>query len=108
MTLEHAYQEGELWLPKMKLGSYTCQRGMHRLNGMEQDFETFEITAVPGHTNILFHWGNWTKDSEGCVLLGEALAESSEGEMITNSKATFAHFMERLAGVDSFTLTVDV
>jgi hypothetical protein len=103
MTLEHSYDNE----PKIPNGSFVCVRGQHRLNGMTEDFTTFEITGVEGHSNLLFHWGNYNKDSEGCILLGQNIVTSSDGtEMITNSRATFAKFMEIQEGLDSFLLTV--
>lgn len=76
------------------------------MHGMTEDFETFEITGVPGHSNLLFHWGNFNQDSEGCILLGERTAEEGNGEMITNSRAAFARFMGIQAGIGSFDLIV--
>lgn len=34
-----------------------------------------EIVAVPGHDDILFHWGNKPKDTDGCVLTGLTLMD---------------------------------
>ncbi|TSA53230.1 MAG: hypothetical protein D4R44_04045 [Actinobacteria bacterium] len=104
VTLEHSY-EGK---PKLPAGVYQCQRGMHRLHtNPNQSFETFEVLKVPGHDGILFHAGNWQKDSDGCILLGRVCTNSSEGCMITQSQVTFARFMEEMAGIDSFELTVE-
>jgi hypothetical protein len=74
---------------------------------MTEDFITFEIKGVPNFngipvTGVLFHWGNYDKDSEGCVLMGS----SETPTMITNSRQTWADFMKDLDGIDSFTLTV--
>lgn len=102
-TLEHSYlQPDGSYQPKVPRGDYICVRGMHRLAGMDHEFETFEITGVPGHTNILFHPGNFNKDSEGCVLLGE----ERNGDMITKSRDTFVKFMGLLDTVQQFTLNV--
>ena len=101
-TLEHAYDDGNGgWAPKIPVGTYACVRGTHQLHG-GGPFTTFEITGVPGHSGLLFHAGNWNKDSEGCVLLGEA----QSGNMVTNSRAAFVKFMQLQIGVDQFTLTV--
>jgi hypothetical protein len=106
-TLEHAYlglsdscPNG--WSPKVPQGSYLCVRGIHRLAHGEP-FETFEITAVPGHTGVLFHAGNYNADSEGCVLLG--LGRDGD-KMVTQSKAAFADFMDHLKGLPTFLLEV--
>lgn len=101
-TLEHSYDN----LPKIPNGTFDCIRGPHRLHGMTEDFITFEIRGIIGHSDLLFHWGNYNKDSEGCVLLGAAIAESTQGQWITSSKVTFSKFMTSLDGVNSFKLTV--
>lgn len=110
-TLEHAYLlsagGGHTYIPKLPNGTFTCIRGPHRLHNMKADFETFEITGVPEHKNILFHWGNFDRDSEGCVILGSAIVVQDDGtEMVVNSKKTFAEFMKHLDGINEFTLTV--
>ena len=101
-TLEHSYDN----LPKITNGVWKCIRGPHRLHGMTEDFITFEITGIVGHVDLLFHFGNYNKDSEGCVLIGENVVTYNDIEMITNSRATFAKFMEALDGVDTFELKV--
>lgn len=102
-TLEHSYDNK----PKLANGTYACVRGPHRLHGMTEDFTTFEIKGVPDFqgvpvTGVLFHWGNYDKDSEGCVLMGS----SETPTMITNSKQTWSDFIKSLDGTDSFELTV--
>ena len=106
-TIEHAYEQpGGLWLPKLYEGQFVCVRGIHELHNAVP-FETFEITGVKGHEGILFHAGNFDKDSEGCVLLGAAIVKQADGsQMVTNSKAKFAEFMGTLTGVKEFMLTV--
>lgn len=108
VTLEHSYLlEDGSYAPKVGVGTYVCQRGMHQLAHMTLPFETFEITNVPDHTNILFHVGNYNQDSEGCVLLGQKMIQESSGiHMITNSKIAFSEFMEHMEGLDQFTLEV--
>lgn len=109
VTLEHAYPftyAGTLrkvWHPKLPpTGVYNCIRGLHRLAGYADPFETFEITNVPGHTGILFHIGNYNDDSDGCILLGKEIIDV----MITDSLQTFTAFMKRMTGINSFQLTV--
>lgn len=102
-TLEHSYGSGSDWHPKLPPGDYQCVRGIHRLTGLIQALETFEVTNVPGHTGILFHIGNYNKDSEGCILLGKARGVGS----ILNSYQAFQDFMEEMQGIDTFPLTVE-
>jgi len=109
-TLEHAYPTGNgdgSYAPKLIPGIYKCVRGMHQLAHMRAPFETFEITGVVGHTNILFHVGNFNDDSEGCVLLGAATTLGPKGtQMLINSRSTFAKFMRLQDNVTEFLLTV--
>lgn len=122
VTIEHAYQraqpsdEAPRYLPITPPGVYTCVRGKHRLDSMPtgEVFETFEITGVAGHSGLLFHWGNFNRDSKGCVCVGEKEVVTANDydhidgpdHMVTNSRATFKHFMDLQNGVNSFTLTV--
>lgn len=106
-TLQHAYANGSDFAPKVPDGEYVCVRGLHRLEHMDHDFETFEITGVSGHTNILFHIGNYNRDSTGCILLGLAFGKQSTGEtMLLGSGAAFEAFMKNLDGFDQFKLIV--
>jgi hypothetical protein len=104
--LDHmAFAKDELippWLPKLPPGTYDCVRGAHRLHHMDHDFETFEITNVPGHDKILFHVGNYNKDSEGCVLLGERATDAA----LEWSSTAFKKFLDLQNGLDKFVLVV--
>lgn len=99
-TLEHSYSNK----PKVKDGEYECVRGQHKLHS--GPLETFEIMGVKGHYGILFHVGNYNKDSDGCVLLGSKVLITKNDHMVINSKDTFKKFMEMLKGVNKFQLVV--
>lgn len=123
VTLEHAYPsnpnpDGSVeinYQPKVKAGKYLCRRSMHRLHGMDHDFETFEVTGVPDFegkpvSGILFHWGNYNNDSEGCMLLGQSVgARYPSGKMIVckSEHEGWKLLMATQAGIDSFYLTVE-
>jgi hypothetical protein len=103
-TLEHSYEK----LPKVPDGKYKCARGLHQLASMSYKFETFEVTGVIGHTNILFHVGNYDRNSEGCILLGEKIETMPNGiQWVSNSRATFGDFMDLQKDEQSFTLIVE-
>jgi len=102
-TLERSYSDGEGgWYAKIPPGRYFCTLGMHPINGL-----TYEVTGVLGHTAILFHVGNWEKDSAGCILLGKDVAPSTEGKMLLHSREAFTAFMVLQNGTPSFWLRVD-
>lgn len=111
--LEHAFAQPDgTYKPIVIAGTYTCQRGQHKLsNGVP--FETFEILGVKGHSGILFHPGNYNGDSEGCCLTGTGFAvgedphQSGEDvEMVINSRIAFESFMQLQQNCDAFQLTV--
>ena len=71
--------------------------------------ETFEVLDVYGNrTGILFHPGNFIKDSRGCILVGESWWKfHPAGERgIKNSGSTFKRFMEVLDGHNYFRLAI--
>lgn len=105
-TLEHAYQDddGE-YSPKLPDGDYKCIHGIHKLSH-GPTFETFEITKVPGHWGVLFHVGNFNKDSDGCVLVGTAITKVGGQSALGQSRVAFKNFMGLQAGVEEFILTV--
>lgn len=108
VTLEHAFPgaPGE-WKAVIPEGTFTCVRGEHFLHGMTTPFETFEVTGVDGHSGLLFHWGNFNKDSEGCILLGDQIhASAQQPWMVLNSRGTFQQFMDLQAGRAEFQLMV--
>jgi hypothetical protein len=104
VTAEHAYpSEDGHYAPKLNNGSHTCTEGTHTLIHHPAPFKAFQVMDVFGHTDILFHIGNYPQtDSEGCILVGS----ERNGDMIMDSNTTFEKFMELQKDVDSFRLTV--
>lgn len=107
VTLVHAYEQLDgTYLPKVPPGVYKCVRGIHHLGPKAIPIETFEIIGIVGHSGLLFHPGNWNKDSEGCTLLGQYVVGSPYGRMVGNSQATFKIFMTYFTGINEFQLEV--
>lgn len=106
-TLEHAYGGISGYSAKIPPGTYDCERGLHHLFKVPNQFETFEVMNVPGHTALLFHPGNYDNDSEGCILVGNKITQLGYGaQMLANSKITFAKFMEAQEGLNSFKIAI--
>ena len=64
---------------------------------------------VAGRENILIHYGNTVKDSQGCILLGESIDKKSKTEkFISNSRKAVDTFMLTLRcfGVDKFSIFI--
>lgn len=56
----------------------------------------WEVDQVPGRDLIMFHPGNWQKNSEGCILVGRSHQEIGGVPGVSASQAAFADFMQRL------------
>lgn len=52
------------------------------------------LLGIPNRTNILIHWGNDAKDTEGCILVGDSLA----ADFIGNSRKAFEELHAMLIG----------
>lgn len=48
------------------------------------------LCCVPGHSGIRIHVGNTTKDTRGCILVGQF---DSVSNSLINSKVTFDRFL---------------
>ena len=65
---------------------------------------TWEITGVPGRSNILIHNGNTEKDSEGCILVGDSFGVVDGLPAVLNSVNTLNKLRSELPS--GFTLVI--
>lgn len=65
---------------------------------------TWEITGVPGRSDILLHNGNTELDSQGCILVGDSTGEINGLPAVLNSVKT----LNMLRGIlpDTGTITI--
>ena len=66
-TLEPSDRLNEPLKSSIPAQQYICLRYQSPKFG-----ETFKIINVPGRTGILFHSGNTSDDTKGCILLGKS------------------------------------
>ena len=109
-TLEPPWQDNEPRLSCIPEGIYPLQlreSPIVRRTSRGEFFEGWEVANVPGRTFIMFHVGNWVKDTEGCILVGERFAwEPANGPMVANSAIAFRRFMMALANRDFWDIEV--
>lgn len=102
LTLERPWlnnKKGESCIPA---GEYMCKRVNSPKFG-----NTFEVTAVPGRSHILFHKGNLADDSHGCILVGERFGMVGNAPGVLESQSGYSEFLYKLKGEDEFKLTIE-
>ena len=101
LTLERPWQDNEPNVSCIPPGRYQCARVRSHKFG-----NTFEVQHVPGRTDVLFHRGNTTEDTKGCILVGEEFSGTWDKPMIVSSDRGFLEFTALLKGVNTFELQV--
>ena len=82
-------------------GEYLCKRVDSPTYG-----DTFEITDVLNRTHVLFHWGNFKKNTHACVLCGESFEPIDGVHAIRSSKQAFREFKGIIGKDDEFRLII--
>ena len=102
LTLEPAWRENEHDVSCIPAGAYVARR----FHSPKRGYDVFMLENVPNREAIELHVGNTSADTEGCILLGSNLGTVNGQPGITGSAAAFRRFMDRMQGVDTFTLTI--
>lgn len=90
-TLELPWNENKKNKSCIPLGNYNVTtRQSARYN------KHYHIEGVPGRSLILIHIGNYHNQTNGCVLVGKAIADiNDDGNMdVTNSKDTLQKLLK--------------
>jgi hypothetical protein len=104
-------QPGESCIPA---GTYS----LHRTIFHKHNYETFEVTGVPGRSRILIHPANTEEDVEGCIGVGlrrgfvKVPDEDNPAHPLVTKRAVvasqeaFRRFMQEMAHIDEAELVV--
>ncbi len=101
VTLERPWRDNRRGESCIPAGVYECARVKSPRFG-----NTFEITLVPGRSEILFHKGNIDDDTHGCILVGEAFNPVLGKPGITASKEGFEEFLGLLRFTERFPISI--
>lgn len=82
-------------------GQYDCYRIMSPKFG-----DTFEVSDVPGRSNILFHAANFPRDLKGCIGLGKEIGYIGQERAVIESRSAVSSFMKLMGGTDEFSLQI--
>lgn len=108
-TLERPWannQRGVSCVPTGHFKAIRCRRSAdYNYSDSPKFGDTFQI-IVPGRSLILFHKGNLSSDSHGCVLIGERYHVVNGIPGIADSAVGFNEFLAKVAGIDEFALEI--
>lgn len=104
VTLELPWNNNENSLSCIPTGEYECVKTRDRqtFGGMRIPV-TYEIQGIENRSGILFHIGNFLKDTTGCVLISERYGDDFS---IKDSSTGFTKFIQYLQGADYFPLSI--
>jgi hypothetical protein len=68
--------------------------------------EVFQLDNVPSRDDIEIHIGNWTTDTRGCILVGDAVASMKGRVAISDSGIAFDRFMSLANGFDEIIIEI--
>lgn len=87
-TLEPSWNNNKENISCIPDGIYHCSITQSPRYG-----KVYEVKDVPNRSHILFHSGNWAKDTQGCILLGLA----QDGVRLFESLKAVAIFMQLMS-----------
>lgn len=110
VTLERPWLDNKSNVSCIPAGTYKCIRCRKSPDYGYQDSpkfgDAFQVYQVPGRNKILIHKGNLDDDTHGCILIGEMFDPVSKTPGIASSALGYMELMDRLSGVDEFTLRI--
>lgn len=87
-TCERPWENNRRWVSCIPEGEYPLLMSRYNKGG----YDTLEIGGVPDRSRILIHKGNWPRNVQGCIAVGDKLT-CMGGELgVSNSTATFLEF----------------
>ena len=90
-TLENPYLNNQTNISSIPLGSYSLRLRLAR-ESATRDYLHLLVEDVEGRTYILFHKGNYPKDTSGCILVGLTRGK----DFVKNSKDAMDLLMEKI------------
>ena len=101
-TLELPWLENQRSISCIPRGAYKAFKRQSAKNGLVVEFRN-----VPDRSNIQIHSGNYTRQIEGCILVGSSIAflDGDSIPDVANSKETLAKLLALLP--DEFEVTIE-
>lgn len=94
-TLEDAWINNQRMVSCIPVGDYVCvPRRFHR-----GGYDAWEVSNVPGRTQILIHKGNVATDVTGCILVGSRVGVLAGNVAVLESSAAFNRLYQLVGGL---------
>jgi len=100
-TLEEPWRDNERLVSCIPVGEYKAVKINSARFG-----DTLRIEDVNGRSGILFHSGNTTEDTSGCIILGQYWGKLKNHRAVLNSGATFRAFQMAIILQSAFDVRV--
>ena len=99
-TLENPWFENKKWVSCIPTGEYEVWP-----YSSQKYPDVYEIKFVENRTHILFHWGNYERDTSGCILLGLSAGMMNGQPSVQKSRKAVEYFL-KLTNGEKFILKI--
>ncbi len=100
-TLENPWKQNQKMVSCIPEGSYLCRK-----YSSDKYPNVYQVLEVPNRTHILFHAGNFERDTKGCILLGLGACSLGDDPMVSNSRLAMAKFRGIMGDDEEFKLVI--
>ena len=102
VTVERPWLNNAPNVSCIPIGEYECKPRYYHRGG----YDASQVCDVPGRSYILFHVGNYVRNSQGCILINSEHVYSKNGMHGISSRRAFNLFMDYY-GNEPFQLTIE-
>jgi len=93
-TVERPWVNNAAVVSCIPVGEYECKPRRYNRGG----YDAVEVCNVTGRSYILFHAGNFVRNSKGCILINSYIKGGDVGLRGVSSKLAFNQFMSEYGG----------
>ena len=93
-TVERPWIDNEKNISCIPVGGYKCEPSFY----YRGNYEAFEVMGVQDRSRILFHIGNFVRNSNGCILVNSKHGAINHEWCGINSRNAFNVFMKEMNG----------
>lgn len=101
VTLEPYDRDNQKSISNIPAQQYICEKFRSPSYGF-----TYRIKNIQGRSKVLFHAGNYARNTRGCIILAQYFGKIRGDRAVLNSGFTFKKFMDILRGNLEFMLTI--